>query len=113
MTCFTTIESRLTHRYVDSAAHMDQWGPQVTVKVLGGRVLDTGNGYDVGPTTRFTVVAPKTADAAYVTKALRDTFSYQGCSHEYDCCGCGSSSAHIRKVKRGVFSVLLSTSRNY
>jgi hypothetical protein len=107
------IEERLTSRYVDSCSHLDQWGQSFEIKVLGDKLLDEGNGYDVGPTTRFRVIGPKGADQKVLQRTISQNMSYGGCSHEHDCCGCWSASASVTKVRKGVFSVLLSTSRNY
>lgn len=106
---------RLTHRYVDEYGHLDQWDTLHTMefKMLGGRDVRVGNGYDDLGSKRHRVIGSKKLDQNKQAQALRDTLSYHGCSHSYDCCGCSSRSARVTKVKPGIFSVLLSISRNY
>lgn len=108
-----TARLRITNRYVDACRHMDEWGDRFTFKLLAGKRVDEGNGFDDLGSARFRVIGSKTADQDKQAMALRQSYSHYGCTHEYDCCGCISTSARVTKVKRGVFSMLLSHSRNY
>ena len=83
------------------------------IKVLGGVTLKQGNGYDEGETMRVRVIGPKNVDQKRLADAIRETLGSHGCAHEYDCCGCLSTYAQVTKVKRGIFSVLLTESFNY
>ena len=50
-----------------------------------------------------------------IRQALRDTLSSNGCSHEYDCCGCRSYyvSRCDYEPESGEWLVTVSSSRNY
>ena len=62
----------------------------------------------------FLEVDDKSLSLGEVAPAIRDTLTYSGCRHEYDCCGCWSTRVtDVKRVGRGRFSVLLSRSRNY
>ena len=113
MAQLVTLEHRVTHTYVDKYAHLDQWGESFTFKALEPKLIATGDGYDHGPVHVQRFIGSKSADQKSQIKALYDNLSYSGCSHEYDCCGCASVHASIRKVRRGVFTALLRTSFNY
>ena len=104
---------RLTHRYIDDYSHMDKWGKHFGFKVLGGKVIEQGNGYDYLGAIKHRIIGSKTLDQDAQAQALRDYFSHHGCSHEWDCCGCTSQTARVRRIKPGIFSMLISTSRNY
>lgn len=106
-------EVRKTRGYVDGYSHLDEWGQSFGFKELGRTVLNTGDGYDDAGTCKFNVIGSKKADQNLQRDALAANYSYSGCTHTYDCCGCLSVSADVRKTKRGVFSVLLRASRNY
>jgi len=107
------VSQRLTNRYVGTYKHLDQWGPNIPVKVLGGVTIKQGNDYDEGQTMRVRVIGPKNVDQKMLAGAIRETMGSHGCAHEYDCCGCSSVHARVTKVKRGIFSVLLTESFNY
>ena len=108
------ITPRITNKYVDSYAHLDQWGNPIEVKVLGETLIETSQDFDSGDTVKFGVAVPKNVDTKLALQALRDTFNRTGgCHHEYDCCGCASYYAKIRPVKKGFFSVIVKTSYNY
>ena len=82
-------------------------------KVLGARVWSTGNGYDEGERASFRVIGSKKLDQEDQRAALRSSISGSSCTHSYDCCGCASTYASVRKVKPGVFAVKARTSYNY
>ena len=107
------LEERLTSRYVDSYRHMDQWGREFTFKVLPAKMVEERFGYDEGNITHMRVIGSKTIDQNAQIRVLHQNMGYSGCSHEYDCCGCASVHTDIKKVKRGIFSVLLTVSKNY
>lgn len=105
---------RLTNHYNDDYAHLDQWSDRrFTFKILGGRQTENGNGFDYDGSMLYRVIGDKRLNQKAQERALYDSLSHHGCSHEYDCCECQSTTASIRRVGRGIFSVLLSYSRNY
>lgn len=104
---------RLTWRYRDGWAHEDQWGNPQRFKVLAPRVTRHAEEYDEVDTVLYRVIGDKRADQKLQAKALNDYFSGSSCRHEYDCCGCVSTYASVRRVKPGIFSVLVSGTRNY
>jgi len=108
-----TASVRLTSRYVGTHLHLDQWGPPMRFKALEPKVVDAGNGYDEAETSLIRVIGDKKADQRLQAKALTHELTSHGCAHEYDCCGCISTSARVRRVRPGIFSVLLHSSRNY
>lgn len=108
-----TASVRLTHTYIDQFDHLDQWGEDFDFKGLGARVLETGNGYDEGSTRRYRVIGSKTKSQDDQVSALSSFFGHSGCTHEYDCCGCESVHASVRKVRPGIFSVLTQSYFNY
>ena len=109
----TYIRKRLTHRYVGTYAHLDDWSESVKVKELAHQVVALSEDFDEGDTVRFGVVVPKSIPVKDALDMLYSTYNSHGCAHEYDCCGCPSYHADIKPVKRGFFSVLVKTSYNY
>ena len=108
-----TADVRLTHSYIDQYSHLDQWETGFKFKVLGGVQVEEGNGYDYLGAVKHRVTGSKSLNQDKQVRALRDYFSHHGCSHERDCCGCVSTRTKVTKVKPGIFSVLISQSRNY
>lgn len=104
---------RLTHRYVGTYSHLDNWGDAFTFKELRGRVTEAPLGYDDGGVYMMRVIGNKRGDQQEQRQALRDYYTREGCSHDYDCCGCASTHAQVRKTKAGIFSVRVRTSYNY
>jgi hypothetical protein len=86
---------RLTHRYVGTFRHLDEWRYLGAAKVTPGRIVDPGNGYDEGRTYIRWATLPPGVDRDAACRALVDTFSRWGCAHEYDCCGCASYTTRV------------------
>lgn len=105
------VYQRLTNRYVDSYRHLDRSKFLGTVKITPPRLVREANDYDDGGTYLLHARAP--AGSPNLTHALRDTLSHHGCSHEYDCCGCRSVSARVRKVSARDYVIVQSVSFNY
>ena len=61
----------------------------------------------------FRVLGSKKHDQADQRLALSASINGRSCTHGYDCCGCASTYASVRKVKPGVFAVQARTSYNY
>lgn len=107
-----TAAPRLTHRYVGTYSHLDKWGAPMRFKALEPKVIDPGNDYDDAGSILIRVIGDKKADQRLQAIALTQELTRYGCAHEYDCCGCISTSARVRHVRPGIFSVLLRSTRN-
>ncbi len=107
------IYTRLTRRYVDEYRHLDAAEYVGTVKLLAGRQILEPQDFDDGGSRRYRVVAPRELASTDLSDAIADTFSHYGCSHEYDCCGCASHSASVRRVSRREYTMTIHTSYNY
>lgn len=94
-------------------AESPETGRYYRFKALAGRVFETGNGYDEGQSASFRVIGSKRLSQADQRAALRSSIAGSRCTHDYDCCGCASTYAAIRIVKRGIFAVQTRTSYNY
>lgn len=105
--------ARRTHKYRDGWASLDDWSESHQFKMLGGCVVREGNGIDDEGAILHRVIGSKTVDQELQARALHDTLSGSNCRHDFDCCGCRSTWARVRRVKPGIFSVLITTSRNY
>jgi len=105
--------TRLTHRYADGWRHLDDEEFTGTVKVLGITHETEDGGYDDGGTARFRVVAPSALKGADLSQSIRQTLSGSGCRHEYDCCGCASTRASVKRVSPREYAVKVSISYNY
>lgn len=102
---------RLTNRYVDSYRHLDREQFVATVRVTPPRLVRQAEDFDDGGTYLLHVRAP--AGAPNIAQELRDSLSHHGCAHEYDCCGCRSVSARVRKVSARDYVVTQQVSFNY
>lgn len=107
-----TVQVRLTDRYVDTCSHMDSWGQRFEVKVLQPRLLPQRHDEDEGSYI-MRVIGPKNVNQKLLKQAISNSMNRHGCTHTYDCCGCLSISAAVTKMRKGVFSVHTSHSRNY
>lgn len=88
-------------------------GEYYRFKVLASRVWSSGNGYDEGSHSSFRVIGSKRLSQSDQRLALSASINRSSCNHDYDCCGCASTYALVRKVKRGIFSVEAQTTYNY
>jgi hypothetical protein len=104
---------RLTHKYNPGWSHLDRHEYAGTVKVLGGRTTYLAADYDEGDTWLYRVVAPRTLKGTDLTQALRDSMGGSSCQHEYDCCGCASRHASVKRINPRAYSVRVSTTYNY
>lgn len=110
------LETRLTRRYVGTHKHLDAWRDVGTAKVLPQRLVrqprDEEAYYDEG-TYLVRARIPAGQDPKLSAQALADHFTTWGCSHEYDCCGCRSTTARVKRLSRRDFAVFFDASRNY
>jgi len=112
---------RLTHVYVGSYQHLDEWADIGSFEQIGTKDITSQSDDDEGDICepRVTeiyvlVTANKEATTDDIETALLDTHTSQGCAHEYDCCGCRSHYASSAKCLGGpVWVVTVSSSRNY
>lgn len=86
---------RLTHRYVGTWKHLDGWRDVGTAVLTPGREVEPGNGYDEGGTYIRWATLPRGVDRDAACRALVDSLSLHGCTHEWDCCGCASYSTRV------------------
>ena len=107
------LERRITHRYVGTYQHLDEWRYVGKAKVLAPRVIDEGNDYDDVGTYLMHAHIPAGQDPKQTQRALADYFTSEGCAHEYDCCGCVSTRARVKRLTPRTFSILVRKSRNY
>lgn len=91
------LERRLTHRYVGTHAHLDEWDYVSPVPALltPHRQVNPGNGYDEGGTYIRWVTLPRGVDREQAARALEDALTRWGCAHEWDCCGCASHTTRV------------------
>lgn len=105
------IDKRITYKYRDSS--LDESDYVCTAKVLAPTKVVEGNDYDDGGSVTFRVVAPAGFNKVDISDAIRDTFTYGGCSCSYDCCGCSSTYAIVGRVGPRDYRVLVRTLYNY
>ena len=94
-------------------AESPKTGDYYRFKALASRVFEPGNGYDEGRQESFRVIGSKRLSQADQQRALLNSIAGSRCSHDYDCCGCASTYARVRKVKPGIFAVQARTTYNY
>lgn len=111
---------RLTHGYVGTYQHEDDWDTIGTIKELSTTVLPRSEAdqNDIcDPYTRqMLCIVTSTANDDAIRQALSDTYSKSGCHHEYDCCGCRSFSASMDKIARvtgDLWRIEIRSWRNY
>jgi hypothetical protein len=111
MAVLAHIYTTLSHKYRDS--RLDPVEYVATVKVLTPTRIEEAEDFDEGDTYFFRVVAPSADRGRDLSRAIRDTLSTGGCSHEHDCCGCASTYASVRRVGPREYKVRTRTTYNY
>lgn len=110
------LSRRLTHKYVGAWKHLDSWEFIATAKKTPWVVVEQPEDFDGTTICDAWVTLPAGADRknrAIVARALEDTLSSHGCSHEWDCCGCASYRAEV-VLRRGRRMLVRSyMTRNY
>lgn len=114
---------RETNKYVGTYAHLDTWCDIGTYTELARGVhteLARGVHTDeeaIEEYTTATLLLSVTLDqpepAERIARALESAFSKNGCHHEWDCCGCWSSSAEATHLNGDKWMVVQRSSRNY
>jgi len=112
------LERRLSHKYVGTYKYLDWHKPvgSLTVKVeKWDRDEDGDDACDPVTTTMVVEVATdEPQPLKLICDAIRDTFSSQGCAHDYDCCGCRSTyTSEVAHIIDNKFYVETHSSRNY
>jgi len=110
------LRRRLTHSYVGTWKHLDSWEYICTVKMTPWVVVEQPEDFDDATVCHAWVTLPQGADRKnrdLAIRAIEDTLSSHGCSHEWDCCGCASYRVEV--VRRQGRRVLVSSrmTRNY
>ena len=101
---------RLTHKYQDGWSSLDESVYIGTAKMLSRRMLKD-NGID-GRVHLTRVIAPASLGSTDLSDVISSTLSYSRCKHDFDCCGCATVSASVKKLSRRQYSVRLSTAYN-
>ena len=112
---------QITHRYKSCFRDLDESVYVGVIKCLAGRMLDLpmseDDYYCDAQEWVFWVIVPKAIVKRYSKKAMRqmlhDAFSRSGCSHDYDCCGCRSTSTSVVAQHGNRFVLHSHSSRNY
>lgn len=93
---------RLTHKFVGTYRHMDEWKRlPVPVKVTPGRFVppasEDPDPSEGGAWVRYGRLPARLSRAQRLEyrRALEDKLSAWGCSHDYDCCGCQNTSTRV------------------
>jgi hypothetical protein len=113
-----TLSLRLTHTYVGTYQHLDKWEDLGTVDEIGTRELPPSEEDKADMTEplgrELFALVKSEAPEDQIRRALEDTYTSQGCAHDYDCCGCRSFSAtDVKRVTGDLWRVEIHSSRNY
>lgn len=116
-----TLELRVTHKYVGTYQHEDEYKKVGKYEVIQSEQWDKVTEDMTEPTTIYywVKVHPNLGvPDSEVRMALTDTFSHIGCHHDYDCCGCRSFWAKDPELlsRDGVveeWKVIVDSRRNY
>ena len=111
------VHQRLTHRYSDAWAYLDESRVIGAVKVLSrpARVFIPDDAIDVRPYV-LTVVLPAGLNRRQrkrLAKAYAEQASGSACRHEFDCCGCISWSCRVRRRNGREVHLVRTGTRNY
>lgn len=105
---------RESHQYANKPSHKDVWDSEVfTFKMLTGKRVRESSCYSDGGSWLYRVIGSKKLNQKKQALALRHTLSVGNCQHEHDCCGCRSQAVSVRRIKKGIFSVIITVSYNY
>lgn len=88
-----TLELRLTHKYVGTYQHEDEYKKVGKYEVIQSEQWAKVTEDMTEPTQYYYWVKVHPdfgVPDSEVSQALSDTFSHIGCHHDYDCCGCRS-----------------------
>lgn len=112
-----TAYKRLTNRYINRHSDLDAWdyGKSVTVKLLAPKTIEHANGFDDGGKTRHRAIvkAVEGMDPDDIKQAIRNELKIDGCTHDYDCCGCYFNYVSVDKIGRKAYRVEITHRYNY
>ena len=112
-----TLELRLTHVYADTWRNEDEWKAIGEFEVTyTERWVKKGGDIQEPMKVIHSIHVQSEASVEEISKALQETFTMTGCTHEYDCCGCRSY--HAKKPIRvsddsTVWTLEVNSWRNY
>lgn len=119
------LQIRLTHKYVGTYQHEDEWETLGEYEVLSSQKWKPIDDEEFDPTDtikNFYEVVVRTYGSEHkaekITQALRDQFTQVGCHHDYDCCGCRSFYAEkpefLYQEEDGLhYRLIVNSYRNY
>jgi hypothetical protein len=119
------LQIRLTHKYVGTYQHEDEWETLGEYEVLSSQKWKPIDDEEFDPTDtikKFYEVVVRTYGSEHkveqITQALRDQFTKVGCHHDYDCCGCRSYYAEkpefLYQEEDGLhYRLIVNSYRNY
>jgi len=107
------LERRLSHRYVDTYDHLDEWQDIGTAKLTPPKLVREGNSYDEGGTYLRWATIPRGQNLKLSAAALADSLTRVGCHHEWDCCGCESVRTRVLHRKGRRFVLVTTVGYNY
>jgi len=96
---------RVTHRYVGTYRHLDEWRDVGTATLTPARLVREAEDFDEGGTYLRWATFPRGQDIDASIRAVEDVLTSSGCAHEWDCCGCPSVYTRVkhRHGRRAVF----------
>jgi hypothetical protein len=105
-----TLFKKLTNKYRLGWDYLDAHQFLGYAKMLTPRLV-TDEGID-GRMSITRVIAPAALGSTDLSTHIATSLSYSHCRHEYDCCGCATVGADVRRLSRRQYSVRLFTSYN-
>lgn len=105
------LHTNLSYEYNDGRLNPCEY--TATAKVINPTRIEEGDGYARGNVYYFRIIARPGDRGRDLSRAIRDTFSTGGCSHEHDCCGCATTRATVRRVGSREYKVQTRTTFNY
>lgn len=111
------LQKKLTHKYRDGWDYLDEWeglGRYEHVMYGGVKeVNDLEQSQSQEMLIRVTDIEP-TVTEDDIVRALKNTFTFSHCQHDYDCCGCRSYYAQkVLPLSKGYYLINQTSSRNY
>lgn len=115
MTRTETLKLRLTNHYVDAYNTMDDWEEMGTIHYGPSQLLPNGNATIDGWRSSLVVEVDlwERTNRHRIALALRHTLGGSNCTHDYDCCGCITTSVlSAVRLYENIWAVLLDHRRN-
>lgn len=114
------VQRRMTHTYVGTFAHLDEWAHLGMLLVTPGRQVDEpekrwedpAHGGSYMRWARLPAGLSKAQRNEWV-RSLEASLSRWGCHHEWDCCGCASYSTRVAHRKGRDITLMTVVSYNY